>query len=379
MMADLQESFRSLFTVNMGAQRGERIVVLSDTIRADEGLDSGERDRRQRLHDVARQVAEFGDQCYGNASFIAFPATAASGAEPPEAAWRAVFGDALVDALASAGLLRRLLQKEADAAELEAAREMVRGQRSAVAAVVVALANNSTSHTRFRALANLAGSRFASLPHFDPDMFLGSMLVDWQALAARTETLALAVNNAVSLEVQTPDGTSLAMDKRGRRAEGDTGILTAPGSFGNLPAGEVYLAPVEGSSNGTLVIRFAPTRPLREPLTLTVKDGLVTDMAGDDPYRGHLEEKFLQSEANRNIAELGIGTNDRATRPDNVLEAEKILGTIHVALGDNSGFGGVVSTPFHEDFVCYSPTLTAIDARGDRTLLLEGGKLLINV
>ena len=77
--------------------------------------------------------------------------------------------------------------------------------------------------------------------------------------------------------------------------------------------------------------------------------------------------------ANRNIAELGIGTNDRATRPDNILEAEKILGTVHIALGDNSGFGGTVSTPFHEDYVFYRPTLTAVMTDGsERTLLLDG-------
>src|SRR6266581_2680584 len=98
---------------------------------------------------------------------------------------------------------------------------------------------------------------------------------------------------------------------------------------------------------------------------------------GDEPYRLKLEQKFAESAANRNIAELGIGTNDQAKRPDNILEAEKILGTIHIALGDNSGFGGTVSTPFHEDYVFYQPTLTAIMADGTKKVLLERGDLLI--
>ena len=68
---------------------------------------------------------------------------------------------------------------------------------------------------------------------------------------------------------------------------------------------------------------------------------------------------------------------DRATRPDNVLEAEKILGTVHIALGDNSGFGGTVSTPYHEDYVFYQPTLTAIRADGTRTTVLRKGSLEI--
>jgi len=152
-------------------------------------------------------------------------------------------------------------------------------------------------------------------------------------------------------------------------------MLTAPGSFGNLPAGEVYLAPVEGSADGVMKIAFAPTRKLDSPLTVTVTGGEVVAVAGDDPHRDWLEKKFTESAKNRNIAELGIGTNDRATRPDNVLEAEKILGTVHIAFGDNTGFGGTVSTPFHEDYVLYKPTLTGIRADGSRFLLLDNGKL----
>jgi leucyl aminopeptidase (aminopeptidase T) len=110
-------------------------------------------------------------------------------------------------------------------------------------------------------------------------------------------------------------------------------------------------------------------------LQLVVRGGEVAEIVGDEPYRQWLEEKFAASSLNRNIAELGIGTNDRASRPDNVLEAEKILGTIHVALGDNSGFGGTVTTPFHEDFVFYRPTLTALLPGGGERVLLHDGDL----
>ena len=99
--------------------------------------------------------------------------------------------------------------------------------------------------------------------------------------------------------------------------------------------------------------------------------------AGDDPHRLWLEDKFAESASNRNIAELGIGTNERATRPDNVLEAEKILGTVHVALGDNSGFGGVVSTPFHEDYVLFRPTLVVVARDGEESAILDDGRLLV--
>ena len=371
-----QEAFTSLFEVNMGIHKGERILVFSDMIRPGETTASSDRQRRERLLKVAEEAAQFGKTRYGNTDFVSFPATAASGAEPPEVLWRAAFGDAIVDALATEGLLPRLLAKEATASEMERSRELILGRHSDVVDVVVALANNSTSHTRFRFLLNKAGGRFASLPHFDPEMFFTSMRVDWHALAARTKCLAAAVNEAVEIVLETPNGTRMRFGKAGRQAKGDDGLLTAPGSFGNLPAGEVYLAPLEGTSEGVMVLEYGPTRKLTSPLELIVRNGMVTDIRGDEPLREWLEHRFAESEKNRNIAELGIGTNDRATRPDNILEAEKILGTIHIALGDNSGFGGTVQTPFHEDYVFYRPTLTAIAADGSITVLLQEGTLL---
>jgi leucyl aminopeptidase (aminopeptidase T) len=139
----------------------------------------------------------------------------------------------------------------------------------------------------------------------------------------------------------------------------------------------VYLAPLEGTTEGVMVIGYAPTRKLAVPLRLTVHQGEVVAVVGEDPHREWLERKFAENARNRNIAELGIGTNDRATRADNVLEAEKILGTVHIAFGDNTGFGGIVSTPFHEDYVLYQPTLAGISQDGERFLILDNGRLLV--
>ncbi|MEF9437813.1 MAG: hypothetical protein L0922_03365 [Candidatus Mariimomonas ferrooxydans] len=96
---------------------------------------------------------------------------------------------------------------------------------------------------------------------------------------------------------------------------------------------------------------------------------------GKEKYADYLKTKLLERAENANVAELGIGTNDKASRPDNILESEKILGTIHIALGDNSSFGGKVTTPFHQDFVFFKPTMTLIHKNGRRELLLKDGKL----
>jgi leucyl aminopeptidase (aminopeptidase T) len=214
------------------------------------------------------------------------------------------------------------------------------------------------------------------MPLFDISMLEGAMHVDWKSLAKRTRGIAKEINKADFIEVKTINGSLISFSKKGRKAQSDTGILNKPGSFTNLPAGEVCLAPLEGTARGRLILEWAPTRRLRSPITLTVKDGYVIDIDGKDEYIEYLKAKLSERKENGNIAELGMGTNDRATRPDNILESEKILGTIHIALGDNSSFGGKVKTPFHQDFVFFKPTVKLIYKDGTKQTILKSGKLL---
>ncbi len=288
----MANAFQSLFEVNMGVSPGEKILVFSDTIRPDENSTPSESDRRQRLFDVAREAAAYAETAFGNCRFISFAATAASGAEPPELLWRGAFGDIVVDLLIAEEILPALLAKQATVEQVARAEEIVLAGGENVANVVIALSNNSTSHTRFRSLLNHTGSRFASLPHFDPEMFFTSMRVDWHQLSERTNSLAERINRAVEIRVECGNGTQMRFGKRGRVAAGDDGLLTAPGSFGNLPAGEVYFAPLEGTSEGVMVLEYAPMRKLASPLKLIVHEGRVTEILGDEPFRAVLEEKF---------------------------------------------------------------------------------------
>lgn len=376
-MDNLDTAFRSLFEINMGMTAGDTVLVFSDRLRRDETPSDMDRDRRQRLNLTARQAAGFASDNYGSGQFIDFPATSASGVEPPQMLWEGTFGRSIMSGLQKGGILDDLLDKCVTPEQLARAREIVAAGAADVPRIIIAMSNNSTSHTNYRKLACQAGARFASLPHFDPDMFGTSMDVDWNALTERTARLVAAINRAEWVNVECPNGTAMHICKRGRQAEGDDGMLTAPGSFGNLPAGEAYLAPLEGESHGTMVLEWGPSSKLDNPLTLTVADGRVIRIEGDDQLRASLEDRFAENDACRNLAELGIGTNDKASRPDNVLEAEKILGTIHLALGDNTGFGGVVAAPFHEDYVFYQPTVTLVMEDGSEEIILDNGKLML--
>ena len=80
----------------------------------------------------------------------------------------------------------------------------------------------------------------------------------------------------------------------------------------------------------------------------------------------------MHGEPGRNLAELGVGTNDRATLTGNVLEDEKILGTVHVAFGASAGIGGTVSVPIHLDVVVLDASLEV-----DGEPVLEQGRWVL--
>ena len=75
----------------------------------------------------------------------------------------------------------------------------------------------------------------------------------------------------------------------------------------------------------------------------------------------------------RNIAELGIGTNDQAIITGQILEDEKVMGTVHIALGNNLSMGGTCDVGIHVDGVFTRPTVYA-----DDRVLMKDGKLLLD-
>lgn len=371
----LIDAVRAIYKTNLGIKENEKTLVFTDRPNGIEVVDAHEQCRRERLRDIALLTAEAGRAYTKNLIFSEYPSTLGHGKEPPAGLWSLAFGDKAVKGLTDAGLLRPLLNKDIDDAGISAAEVIIKRQRRSSVSAVIALSNYSTSHTRFRdLLTRVCGTRYASMPLFDFSMLEGAMNVDWKALAKRTRSIAKIINTAQDIELKTRNGTQLSFSKAGRKAHADTGILTKAGSFGNLPAGEAYLAPLEGTANGRLVLEWAPTRELASPVTLIIKKGVVVEVIGDEPFAGYLRSRLNERTENSNIAELGIGTNDKAQRPDNILESEKILGTIHIALGDNSSFGGSVRTPFHQDFIFFKPTVVLIGKDGVKTFLMKEGR-----
>jgi len=372
----LTGAVREIFRTNLGVKRTERVLVFTDRPTKRDVIPEEDLQRWSGLKDIAMLTVETGRVFAREVIFCSYPSRGGHGVEPPEGLWRAAFGERAVESLKGKRLLRALIQKKASPEKTAEAEEIIRRYCAKAVDVVIALSNYSTSHTRFRdLLTRVCNARYASMPLFDVRMFEGAMDVDWKALRERTKAVARLVDRAVEVCITTPNGTDIRLSKKGRRALADTGDLRRPGSFGNLPAGEVYFAPLEGTAEGVLVLEWAPTRRLSSPLRLKVRAGYVEGVEGGDDFVFTLRERLAERRENANIAEVGIGTNDRAVRPDNILESEKILGTVHVALGDNSSFGGKVKTPFHQDFVFFRPTVVLVYRDSSRKTLMKDGKL----
>ncbi len=232
--------------------------------------------------------------------------------------------------------------------------------------------SKSMSHTKARRDACEAGARCATLPGILEDTMQRTLNADYHEIAKRSIKLAEIVSQGKVAKVTTPAGTEITMSLEGRECHADTGLVHNPGDFSNLPAGEAYIAPVEGSANGIIIVDGAMVGKVKTPIKIVVRDGFATQITGD---RSAEElEKILEpfGQLGRNIAELGIGTNHKAQIVGSVLEDEKVMGTVHMALGDNKSMGGNVSVPSHLDGILLKPTLWIDDKK-----IMEDGELKI--
>jgi leucyl aminopeptidase (aminopeptidase T) len=224
--------------------------------------------------------------------------------------------------------------------------------------VALLVTTYSLSHTQARKEACTAGTRIASMPTITHEMILRTLPVDYDEIAQLSTKIADIQSTGSEVHITSPNGTDVRFSIKGRTAIADTGLFTKPGDFGNLPAGEAFVAPVEGSAEGTIVFDgcFADIK-LDQPITVTVKDGHATDIAGGEAARVLTNKLAAVGKDGYNIAEFGIGTNTTAQLNDNLLEVEKVHGTCHIALGNNATFGGEVDVPFHSDGVILKPTV----------------------
>src|SRR5204863_7460641 len=94
---------------------------------------------------------------------------------------------------------------------------------------------------------------------------------------------------------------------------------------------------------------------VEEPVELVVEGGHLTSARGGQGM-AFMDLLTVHGEDGTNIAELGIGTNEKAILTGEILEDEKIQGTCHSAFGASAGIGGTGQEPVHRDSIVLNPT-----------------------
>jgi leucyl aminopeptidase (aminopeptidase T) len=277
--------------------------------------------------------------------------------------------EALLDALLEAvdrraGSCEHLTYPEPEHHGMEPPETVAAAMRDAD--VFIAPTRKSVTHTDARVTACKQGARGATLPGITQEIWTTSLQADYRRVEELSEQVFELLKETERVRITTPSGTDLSFAIDIDYFHTDTGIIHDPGEFGNLPAGEADGTPID--VNGTLVVDHFPFAPAGTRVEIT--DAKAVAIEHPDGTTSELAAAFDGIPGARNVAEFGFGTNPAATLIGNVLQDEKVLGTVHIAFGDNTSYvpdgdSRQVACDVHWDTVCE-----------DATVLFDGRKLL---
>lgn len=217
--------------------------------------------------------------------------------------------------------------------------------------------------------------------------------IDYEVVERKCDDLAVAMLEGQSATLTTfsqgNNGTSgnsydlrLELGGFARSPITSTGIIPL-GTWGNLPGGETFIAPIEARAEGTYVLNGAYTGCVMlpgKPLLLRFRAGNLVEVEGEPADCSRFETMLCEAGegnwCNRlGLAELGIGVNEGLDElTGDAIFDEKKAGTAHIAVGDNSIYGGTLRSPLHEDFITEAPSLSI-----DGKQILDCGRYVLNV
>ena len=302
----------------LGLKNNEKLLIVTDS----------------ELYDIAKMFFDGAKQITNDVKFINIPIPKVNGTEPSE------------------DVAKEMLNYDAE----------------------LLITSKSLSHTKARKNASDKGARIVTMPGITVGTIKRTIDIDYSKLEKLHKKIADVMDKGEYVRIKTTLGTNISFSINDRKSFGrDSGLFTRKGAFGNLPTGEIFIAPVEGTANGTFIAdaSFAGIGKLEKPIKIYVENGSVVKIEGDkaEVLDGVLDSVGKEA---RNIAEFGIGTNDKAKITGNILEDEKVIGTCHIALGNNAGFGGKINVQLHLDGIIKKPTIWV-----DNKKIMENGKFLI--
>ncbi len=226
------------------------------------------------------------------------------------------------------------------------------------------------------------GLRFGHMIGIDERLMVRGMLADYDVVSQVVRRVTELVAPAREVRVSNPRGTDLRVAfSPALRWKPCPGIYRAQGQWGNLPEGETYTCPA--TAEGVLVAEVLGDYfskkygVLDRPVTFTIADSRITDVACEDPALREEVEGYLRSAENSDrVGEFAIGANLWVkSLTGNLLQDEKIPG-VHVAFGNPypEETGATWDAPTHVDVV---PTRCSIWVDGE--LLMRDGRYEPNV
>ena len=238
------------------------------------------------------------------------------------------------------------------------------------------ITKKSLTHTK--AAINAAKNKarvVASMPDITADILIRFSKADINLMQSLGNKLRNLIEDTDWIRIKTDKGTDLRFSVTSDRFLFDySSIIGKKGEVGNIPLGEVCCRIPDSNANGKFVIDLSVIGGIVDkPIEVIVKDNYAVDIKGGktaEKLKATLEKYGKKAFF---VAELGIGTNNTAKITGNVLEDEKVLGTCHIALGNDTGFrGGKNYVPIHLDCVIDKPTIYFDDKK-----IMEKGQFLI--
>ncbi|MBT6006958.1 MAG: hypothetical protein HOG79_14660 [Prolixibacteraceae bacterium] len=225
---------------------------------------------------------------------------------------------------------------------------------------------------RFGSASGLSGAQSSHFP-----IFIEAMNINYLRMQKTGLKIKKQMDKAKEIKITTELGTNLVANIEGMQAVANVGAYSNAGDGGNVPAGEVYIAPKGiDNVNGIVVLdgsirHESGTKLLNNKLIMHIENGKVIKLEG--PQAHILESTFRKFEDRakfperiRLVAEIGVGINPGAVLMGIALMDEKAQGTAHIGIGSNSWFGGDIKTIFHGDMTFKNPKI-----------LLDGKELIL--
>lgn len=210
-------------------------------------------------------------------------------------------------------------------------------------------------------------------------IFWNGVNVDYLKLQAIAETVKARLSAGKNVRITNENGTDLQVRIERRPIHVNDGVISEDDlRIGQaacqvwLPAGEVYLAPVPGTAQGTVVVdrHYFHGREIRD-LRMTFKNGKLTSMTAKSGLKPLQKLYDASGTGKEQFAAIDIGINPNVQIPPNSrMTAWMASGMITVGIGTNVWAGGENLS----DFALYThlPGATLIV---DEKTLVENGVL----